>query len=214
MRLPSITGRLRRSTAIALTAAGLASAAAMAVPTSASAAAPTAHEAHVAHLAHLHHLHVLHVAHLNTQARAAADAVSKAEQARLHRLHIAHLNTQARIAANEAASRNAHRAPVTPVTDTSPSAVKELARSMVPASQWASFNAIITHESDWNVRATNPSSGAYGLPQALPGSKMASVASDWRTNPVTQIKWGLNYMNERYGSPNAAWAFWQTHHWY
>ncbi|MFG2911252.1 lytic transglycosylase domain-containing protein, partial [Kitasatospora sp. NPDC048286] len=62
--------------------------------------------------------------------------------------------------------------------------------------------------------ATNPSSGSYGLGQALPASKMASAGADWKTNPTTQIKWALDYMNTRYGSPNAAWNFWQSHHWY
>ncbi|MCX4745448.1 lytic transglycosylase domain-containing protein [Kitasatospora sp. NBC_01287] len=105
--------------------------------------------------------------------------------------------------------------PAAPVaTDTSPSGIRALAQSMVPAGQWASFANIVNHESSWNFKATNPSSGSYGLGQALPASKMASAGSDWRTNPVTQIKWTLNYMNERYGSPNAAWSFWQTHHWY
>ncbi|MFE0465244.1 transglycosylase SLT domain-containing protein [Kitasatospora sp. NPDC058965] len=99
-------------------------------------------------------------------------------------------------------------------TDTSPSGVRALAQSMVPAGQWNSFANIVSHESSWNLTATNPSSGSYGLGQALPASKMASAGSDWRTNPVTQIKWTLNYMNERYGSPNAAWVFWQNHHWY
>ncbi|MFB7669541.1 transglycosylase SLT domain-containing protein [Kitasatospora sp. NPDC056138] len=89
-----------------------------------------------------------------------------------------------------------------------------LAARMVPANQLASFSQIIAHESSWRVTATNPSSGAYGLAQALPGSKMASAGADWRTNPKTQIAWALSYMNSRYGSPNAAWAFWQTHHWY
>lgn len=99
-------------------------------------------------------------------------------------------------------------------TDTSPSGVRALAQSIVPAGQWAAFSNIVNHESSWNFQATNPSSGSYGLGQALPAGKMASAGSDWRTNPVTQIKWTLNYMNERYGSPNAAWAFWQNHHWY
>ncbi|WP_327066034.1 transglycosylase SLT domain-containing protein [Kitasatospora sp. NBC_01302] len=99
-------------------------------------------------------------------------------------------------------------------TDTSPSGIRALAQSMVPANQWTSFANIVSHESSWNFQATNPSSGSYGLGQALPASKMASAGSDWRTNPVTQIKWTLNYMNERYGSPNAAWSFWQSHHWY
>ncbi|MER7771214.1 transglycosylase SLT domain-containing protein [Kitasatospora sp. NPDC096140] len=91
---------------------------------------------------------------------------------------------------------------------------KTIAAQIVPASQLASFNQIISHESSWNVTATNPSSGAYGLGQALPGSKMASAGADWKTNPKTQIKWAYDYMNSRYGSPNAAWSFWQNHHWY
>ncbi|MDH6132168.1 LysM repeat protein [Kitasatospora sp. MAA4] len=95
--------------------------------------------------------------------------------------------------------------------DNSVASLQALAASIVPADQLASFDQIITHESGWNVSATNPSSGAYGLPQALPGNKMASAGSDWQTNPATQIKWALSYMNATYGSPNQAWAFWQTH---
>ncbi|BAU82888.1 hypothetical protein SLA_1950 [Streptomyces laurentii] len=91
---------------------------------------------------------------------------------------------------------------------------QEIARQIVPSNQYASFSKIVEHESGWNHHATNSSSGAYGLVQALPASKMASAGSDWKTNPATQIKWGLNYMNERYGSPNGAWNFWQSHGWY
>ncbi len=80
--------------------------------------------------------------------------------------------------------------------------------------QFAAFNNIVSRESGWNHTATNSSSGAYGLVQALPASKMASAGSDWKTNPATQIKWGLDYMNSRYGSPVGAWDFWQSHHWY
>jgi hypothetical protein len=69
-------------------------------------------------------------------------------------------------------------------------------------------------ESGWRVNAENVSSGAYGIPQSLPGSKMATAGSDWRTNPVTQIKWGLGYIQERYGSPCGAWGFKQGHGWY
>jgi len=65
-------------------------------------------------------------------------------------------------------------------------------------------------ESGWRWNAENSSSGAYGIPQALPGSKMASAGADWQTNPATQIKWGLSYMNERYGSPCDAWSYWQA----
>jgi len=69
-------------------------------------------------------------------------------------------------------------------------------------------------ESGWRWNAENASSGAYGIPQSLPGSKMASVAGDWRTNPVTQITWGLEYIKASYGSPCGAWAFKQGHGWY
>ena len=91
---------------------------------------------------------------------------------------------------------------------------QSIAAQIVPAGQLASFDQIISHESGWNVSATNPSSGAYGLGQALPGSKMASAGADWQTNATTQIKWALGYMDSRYGSPNAAWTFWQAHNWY
>ena len=96
----------------------------------------------------------------------------------------------------------------------SASTPQEIAAQIVPASQLASFDQIISHESGWNVTATNASSGAYGLGQALPGSKMASVGADWQTDATTQIKWALNYMDSTYGSPNAAWNFWQAHNWY
>lgn len=81
-------------------------------------------------------------------------------------------------------------------------------------SQMPALVKLWNKESGWNHKAANPSSGAYGIPQALPGSKMGTVASDWRTNPATQIKWGLGYIKGRYGSPNNAWAFWQAHNWY
>ncbi|MEU6367164.1 transglycosylase SLT domain-containing protein [Streptomyces sp. NPDC046931] len=106
-------------------------------------------------------------------------------------------------------------APAQAATPTSASNAKAIAHQMIPdATQFEAFNKIVTHESGWNVHATNASSGAYGLVQALPGSKMAAAGADWKTNPATQIKWGLNYMNSRYGSPAAAWNFWSTHHWY
>ncbi|MPY30372.1 lytic transglycosylase domain-containing protein [Streptomyces adustus] len=98
---------------------------------------------------------------------------------------------------------------------TSASSAQAIAHRMIPdTAQYNAFNQIVTHESGWNHTATNSSSGAYGLVQALPGSKMATAGSDWKTNPATQIKWGLDYMNSRYGSPAQAWDFWQTHHWY
>jgi flagellar biosynthesis GTPase FlhF len=88
--------------------------------------------------------------------------------------------------------------------------VKDIARQIIPSGQFQCFSNIVQHESTWNYKAVNQSSGAYGLVQSYPGSKMSSVADDWRTNPATQIQWGLNYMNERYGSPCDAWSFWQA----
>ncbi|MEU9451678.1 transglycosylase SLT domain-containing protein [Streptomyces sp. NPDC048277] len=97
----------------------------------------------------------------------------------------------------------------------SASSAQTIAHKMIPdAAQFNAFSKIVSHESGWNPSATNSSSGAYGLVQALPGSKMASAGADWKTNPATQIKWGLDYMNSRYGSPTAAWSFWQAHGWY
>ncbi len=116
----------------------------------------------------------------------------------------------------ERASRNAVRDASSFAAQSSYSVaeVQAMARQMVPGDQFQCFSNIVDHESSWNYRAQNPSSGAYGLVQALPGSKMASAGDDWRTNPATQIKWGLNYMNERYGSPCGAWSFWQANKWY
>ncbi|MFG2920528.1 lytic transglycosylase domain-containing protein [Streptomyces sp. NPDC048305] len=92
--------------------------------------------------------------------------------------------------------------------------VQSMARQMMPADQFQCFSNIVTRESGWNYKAQNASSGAYGLVQALPGSKMASAGADWQTNPATQIKWGLSYMDNRYDSPCGAWSFWQANHWY
>jgi hypothetical protein len=81
------------------------------------------------------------------------------------------------------------------------------------SSQWGCLDSLWQRESGWRVYASNPS-GAYGIPQALPGSKMASAGADWRTNPATQIRWGLGYIASAYGSPCAAWRHSQSHNWY
>jgi hypothetical protein len=82
------------------------------------------------------------------------------------------------------------------------------------ASQFSCLNSLWLRESEWSISATNPTSGAYGIPQALPGSKMASAGHDWRTNPLTQISWGLGYIRARYGTPCGAWAHSQASGWY
>ncbi|MGK5629374.1 transglycosylase SLT domain-containing protein [Streptomyces sp. URMC 123] len=92
---------------------------------------------------------------------------------------------------------------------------KDTARKIITdGAQFQCFSNIVERESGWNPQATNAASGAYGLVQALPGSKMASAGADWKTNAETQIKWGLDYMKDRYGSPCGAWNFWQANHWY
>jgi hypothetical protein len=80
--------------------------------------------------------------------------------------------------------------------------------------QFGCLDSLWTRESNWNVYADNPTSSAYGIPQSLPGSKMASAGSDWATNPVTQITWGLGYIRDRYGSPCSAWGHSESVGWY
>lgn len=80
--------------------------------------------------------------------------------------------------------------------------------------QFGCLDSLYTRESGWNVVADNPTSSAYGIPQALPGSKMSTAGADWATNPVTQIRWGLGYIRDRYGSPCGAWAHSESVGWY
>jgi resuscitation-promoting factor RpfB len=75
------------------------------------------------------------------------------------------------------------------------------------------INALWTKESGWNPYSGDPN-GAYGIPQAFPGYKMAAFGSNWRYSPLTQVKWGLWYISSRYGSACEAWSFWQAHGWY
>ncbi|GAA3741766.1 aggregation-promoting factor C-terminal-like domain-containing protein [Salinactinospora qingdaonensis] len=96
---------------------------------------------------------------------------------------------------------------------------KSIAQAMLADYGWSAdqFNCLEPlweKESNWDHTARNPSSGAYGIPQALPGSKMATAGADWQTNPATQIEWGLGYISERYGTPCGAWEKSQTDGWY
>ena len=79
--------------------------------------------------------------------------------------------------------------------------------------QFSCLDSLWSKESGWSTTAGN-ASGAYGIPQALPGSKMASAGPNWRTNASTQISWGLNYISSTYGSPCAAWSHSQSSGWY
>ncbi len=97
---------------------------------------------------------------------------------------------------------------------------QRIAKAMLPSfgfdpdTQFGCLVKLWDKESGWRTTAQNPTSGAYGIPQALPGEKMASAGDDWRTNPRTQIKWGLGYIKDRYGSPCEAWAHSQSVGWY
>jgi hypothetical protein len=109
-------------------------------------------------------------------------------------------------------------APTVPAAPPDPGTAQSIAYNMLASfgfgtDQFGCLNNIWTRESGWRYDAEN-ASGAYGIPQALPGSKMASAGADWMTNPATQIKWGLGYIKSVYGTPCDAWAFWQDHSWY
>jgi len=146
--------------------------------------------------------------------QAADDAVAKQKAAAKEAQ--AEKEAKERKEAEKAASRSATRdaSSFSVQSSYTVAQIQAMAAQMVPSGQFQCFSNIVNHESSWNYRAVNASSGAYGLFQALPGSKMSSVGSDWQTNPATQIKWGLNYMNSRYGSPCDAWSFWQANSWY
>ena len=138
---------------------------------------------------------------------AAAEAAGKASDA---------AEDSAREAEAERAARDAQRQTLIDNAKQNPKAV---ARLLLPdfgfaASQFSCLDLLWTRESDWRYTATNRSSGAYGIPQSLPASKMANVGADYRTNPVTQIKWGLGYIQERYDTPCGAWAHSQATGWY
>ncbi|MFY0408006.1 lytic transglycosylase domain-containing protein [Solicola sp. PLA-1-18] len=127
---------------------------------------------------------------------------------------------QAKQAAEKATASATTEAPV--VTETSKvdtSDPKDLAKKLLGDFGWGEdqfscLDDLWVGESNWRVDADNPTSSAYGIPQALPGNKMASEGADWATNPVTQIRWGLKYIDARYGSPCAADSFKRGNNWY
>ncbi|MBB6626986.1 lytic transglycosylase domain-containing protein [Nocardioides sp. KIGAM211] len=119
----------------------------------------------------------------------------------------------------EAALKQSDGPAITRTVDLSQQDPRDIAMALLPefgfsTSQFGCLDSLYTGESGWRVDADNPSSSAYGIPQALPGSKMASAGADWATNPVTQIRWGLGYIQDRYGSPCGAQAFKSSHGWY
>jgi len=119
--------------------------------------------------------------------------------------------SQVAAAANSSASSTGTPSVVFPPPD--PAAAQKIAYNMMPSfgfsqkTQWTCLLNIWTLESNWIYDAENPTSGAYGIPQAFPGYKMASAGADWLTNPATQITWGLGYIKTNYGNPCVAYNF-------
>lgn len=122
-------------------------------------------------------------------------------------------------AAKEAELLQSEGTTLTRTEDLSDNDPRDIGRALLAefgfsSDQFGCLDSLWTRESGWNVYADNPSSSAYGIPQSLPGSKMASAGADWATNPVTQIRWGLGYIQDRYGSPCGAWAHSESNGWY
>lgn len=150
-------------------------------------------------------------------AQAAADQAA-AEKAAAEKAAADAAAKQAADAAAAAAAEAAAAAAAPKAVD-DPAAAKAYAASILGSYGWSAaemtaLNTLWEKESNWKTTATNASSGAYGIVQSLPAGKMASAGADWQTNYQTQIKWGLNYIKERYGSPSAALAFHLANNWY
>ncbi len=149
---------------------------------------------------------------LRDHAEAAADRVSRSV-ARPPLLRVQRATKGAALTVSEQSLGGAMTESVAPPTP------KEIAASLLSSYGWDSgqfscLDALWTRESDWNPYAQNSSSGAYGIPQSLPATKMASAGADWATNAETQIEWGLGYISVSYGSPCGAWYFWESNNWY
>jgi hypothetical protein len=151
-------------------------------------------------------------------AQAEADRVA-AEQAAAAAAEAAAAEAAAEAARQEEAARASRSEASDVAIDVESGSAQAIAADMVAARGWGTdqFECLVNlweRESGWRVDAQNSSSGAYGIPQALPGSKMASAGDDWRTNPATQIEWGLGYIEGRYGDPCGAWAHFLDRNWY
>ena len=142
---------------------------------------------------------------------AAAEAAVRAAAARAAAQAAAARQAAAKAAAKQQAAQQAASTP-----SGSPQRIAEQMLSQFGWSggQFSCLQPLWAHESGWNPYAQNPSSGAYGIPQALPGSKMSSAGGDWQSNPATQIRWGLSYIQGNYGSPCGAWSHEQADGWY
>lgn len=134
--------------------------------------------------------------------------------------HLQYVEQQRQAAAAASSAPSSAPSPVPPAgTVVDRGGAQAIAATQVAARGWgtAEYTCLVQlwqRESGWRVNAYNASSGAYGIPQSLPGSKMQSAGDDWQTNPATQITWGLGYIASRYGTPCGAWAHSEEHNWY
>ncbi|HEY5360174.1 MAG TPA: transglycosylase SLT domain-containing protein [Streptosporangiaceae bacterium] len=155
------------------------------------------------------------------RAAAAARAAARVAAARAAQQQAAQQQAAQQQAAQQQATQQqavASSPPAQPATAVASGSPQQIATSMLGSYGWSSsqfscLDQLWNRESGWNPTASNPS-GAYGIPQALPGSKMASAGADWATNPATQIKWGLGYIKSLYGSPCGAWSHEEASGWY
>jgi hypothetical protein len=146
---------------------------------------------------------------------AAAKAAAKAAAAKA----AAQQAAQEQAAQQQATQQAAQQATAQPATSAPSGSPQQIAEQMLSQFGWSSsqfscLQPLWALESGWNIYASNPGSGAYGIPQALPGSKMASAGPDWQSDAATQIRWGLSYIQGTYGSPCAAWSHEEADGWY
>jgi hypothetical protein len=204
-----------------------------------AAAASRVHEIQIAQMrataARLHAAHLAVLAKRAEQARQAAAARAAAARAAAARAAAARAAAARAVAAKAAAKAVAAKAAAAKAAQQSSSTAsssagsssshsapsgspRQIAQQILASKgrsgQFSCLDSLWARESGWNVYAKNPGSGAYGIPQALPGSKMASAGPDWQTSAATQIRWGLSYIDSTYGSPCAAWSHEQSTGWY
>ena len=150
------------------------------------------------------------------KAAAAKAAAAKAAAAKAAAQQAAQQQAAKQQATQQQAAQQTTAQPATSAPSGSPQQIAEQMLSQFgwSSSQFSCLQPLWALESGWNIYASNPSSGAYGIPQALPGSKMASAGPDWQSNAATQIRWGLTYIHGTYGSPCAAWSHEEADGWY
>jgi hypothetical protein len=194
--------RLSRSKAIVIAAAGTLSVATATSATAATAGAPR-------------------LADADQLARPVAEPQNQQGNAALahHAFQLRLTQTRDAIAQRQAARKRAAERAVSRAVPAASGSPRQIAQATLGSFGWSSsqfscLDPLWEHESRWSVTAANPGSGAFGIPQALPGSRMASAGPDWQTSAATQITWGLRYIRDTYGSPCAAWSHEQSAGWY